>query len=102
MISSFLRRTERTRIRSFGKRCLSTTIKKVGVIGVGLMGSGIAQVSAQAGYDVVAIENNQDLLDIGIGRIEDSLNKVMKRKMKKDSNFSGSDAATEKVMIQYT
>ncbi len=32
------------------------TIKKVGVLGCGLMGSGIAQVSATAGFDVISLE----------------------------------------------
>ncbi|HKV83981.1 MAG TPA: 3-hydroxybutyryl-CoA dehydrogenase [Ktedonobacterales bacterium] len=45
------------------------TIKKVGVIGGGLMGSGIAQTAAQAGYDVVLAEVNQELLDRGMKRI---------------------------------
>jgi 3-hydroxybutyryl-CoA dehydrogenase len=38
-------------------------IKQVGVIGCGLMGSGIAQVSAQAGFPTVVIEANQAFLD---------------------------------------
>jgi 3-hydroxybutyryl-CoA dehydrogenase len=45
-------------------------IKKVGVVGGGLMGSGIAQTAAQAGYDVIMAEVNQELLDRGIGRVE--------------------------------
>jgi 3-hydroxybutyryl-CoA dehydrogenase len=44
-------------------------IKKVGVIGGGLMGSGIAQTAAQAGYEVVLAEVNQELLDRGMKRI---------------------------------
>ena len=44
-------------------------IKKVGVIGGGLMGSGIAQTAAQAGYEVVLAEVNQELLDRGMGRV---------------------------------
>lgn len=43
-------------------------IKKVGVVGGGLMGSGIAQSAAQAGYDVLLAEVNQDLLDTGMKR----------------------------------
>jgi 3-hydroxybutyryl-CoA dehydrogenase len=46
------------------------TIKKVGVVGGGLMGSGIAQTAAQAGYDVLMAEVSQELLDRGIGRVE--------------------------------
>jgi 3-hydroxybutyryl-CoA dehydrogenase len=45
-------------------------IKKVGVVGGGLMGSGIAQTAAQAGYDVIMAEVNQELLDRGIERVE--------------------------------
>ena len=44
-------------------------IKKVGVIGGGLMGSGIAQTAAQSGYEVVLAEVNQELLDRGMGRV---------------------------------
>ena len=49
------------------------TIKTVGVIGCGLMGSGIAQVSAQAGFPTVVVEVSQELLDRGIGGISRSL-----------------------------
>ncbi|MBF6591831.1 MAG: 3-hydroxybutyryl-CoA dehydrogenase [Ktedonobacterales bacterium] len=45
------------------------TIKHVGVVGAGLMGSGIAQTIAQAGYDVVLMEVNQELLDRGLARV---------------------------------
>ena len=44
-------------------------IEKVGVVGGGLMGSGIAQAAAQAGYDVVLAEINQELLDRGMQRV---------------------------------
>jgi 3-hydroxybutyryl-CoA dehydrogenase len=48
-------------------------IKQVGVIGCGLMGSGIAQVSAQAGFPTVVIEANQAFLDKGLGGLGKSL-----------------------------
>ena len=48
-------------------------IKQVGVIGCGLMGSGIAQVSAQAGFPTVVIEANQAFLDKGLGGMRKSL-----------------------------
>jgi len=54
-------------------------IEKVGVLGCGLMGSGIAQVSAQSGYDVVIREVNQELLDKGLGNIEKFLQKGVDR-----------------------
>ena len=40
-------------------------IKKVGVLGCGLMGSGIAQVAAMAGFDVIVLEVDQKYLDKG-------------------------------------
>src|SRR5215467_12369496 len=45
-------------------------IGKVGVVGLGLMGSGIAQVCAQAGIPTVAREVDQALVDKGLGRIK--------------------------------
>jgi 3-hydroxybutyryl-CoA dehydrogenase len=44
-------------------------IKTVGVLGCGLMGAGIAQVSATAGYRTIVREVNQGVLDKGLGRI---------------------------------
>ena len=58
-------------------------VKKVGVVGLGLMGHGVAQVTSQTGYEVIAIETNKDALDTGIKRIKDSLGKVMARSLKK-------------------
>ncbi len=40
-------------------------ISKVGVVGCGLMGSGIAEVGIRAGYNVVVLEVNRGLLDRG-------------------------------------
>jgi 3-hydroxybutyryl-CoA dehydrogenase len=54
-------------------------IKKIGVLGCGLMGSGIAQVSAVAGYDVVVLEQEQKFLDKGFAGIEKSLAKMAEK-----------------------
>lgn len=54
-------------------------IKKVGVLGCGLMGSGIAQVSATAGYDVTVLEAEQRFLDKGFGAIGKSLAKFAEK-----------------------
>jgi len=54
-------------------------IEKVGVVGLGLMGSGIAQVAAQAGFSVVAREINDELLDKGMKNIERSLQKFVEK-----------------------
>jgi len=45
-------------------------IKKVGVVGCGVMGSGIAQLCAQSGYQVVVSEINDELLNKGLASIE--------------------------------
>jgi 3-hydroxybutyryl-CoA dehydrogenase len=54
-------------------------IKSVGVLGAGLMGHGIAQVAAQAGYDVVLREVDDDRLQKGIGRISKQLARAVEK-----------------------
>jgi 3-hydroxybutyryl-CoA dehydrogenase len=54
-------------------------ISKVGVVGCGLMGHGITQISAQAGWDVVVREVDQGQLDKGIGKIEKQLGKAVEK-----------------------
>src|ERR1700686_1813024 len=58
-------------------------IKKVGVLGCGLMGSGIAQVCATAGFDVIVLEVEQKYLDKGFAGIEKSLAKFAERPVEK-------------------
>ena len=48
-------------------------IQKVGVIGSGLMGSGIAEIAAKSGFEVTVVEVDQETLDRGRGRIEKSM-----------------------------
>jgi 3-hydroxybutyryl-CoA dehydrogenase len=54
-------------------------ISKVGVLGAGLMGHGIAQVSAESGYDVVLREVDDERLQKGIGRIEKQLARAVEK-----------------------
>jgi 3-hydroxybutyryl-CoA dehydrogenase len=54
-------------------------IKKVGVLGCGLMGAGIAQVSATAGFNTVVLEQDQKFLDKGFAGIEKSLAKFAEK-----------------------
>ena len=58
-------------------------IRKVGVLGCGLMGSGIAQVCASAGIDVVVLEASQAVLDKGFAGIDKSLAKFAERPVEK-------------------
>jgi 3-hydroxybutyryl-CoA dehydrogenase len=57
----------------------STDISKVGVVGCGLMGSGIAQVSAMTGFQTVVCDVSQDVLNRGLAGIEKSLAKLAEK-----------------------
>lgn len=54
-------------------------IKRVGVVGCGLMGSGIAEVCALGGYQVVVSEVDDDLLRRGVSRLEASMQRGVQR-----------------------
>lgn len=56
-------------------------IRKVGVVGCGLMGSGIAQVAATAGLPTVVREVSRDLLDRGLAAMEKSLSKLVEKEI---------------------
>lgn len=54
-------------------------IRKIGVLGCGLMGSGIAEVAAKAGFDTVVREVSETLLEKGMGKIRGSLGKAVEK-----------------------
>src|SRR5918994_3597729 len=54
-------------------------IKTVGVIGCGLMGSGITQVSAQSGFQTLVVEANDEFLQRGLGRLKQTLDGLLER-----------------------
>jgi len=54
-------------------------IQKVGVVGCGLMGSGIAQVCSQAGFSTVVREVNGELVEKGLKSIEKNLNRLVEK-----------------------
>src|ERR1700686_2999905 len=58
-------------------------VNKVGVLGCGLMGAGIAQVCAMAGFVVTVLEVEQKFLDKGFAGIEKSLAKFAERPVEK-------------------
>jgi 3-hydroxybutyryl-CoA dehydrogenase len=72
-------------------------ISKVGVLGCGLMGHGIAQICAQAGWEVAVREASADKLEGGIGKIE----KQLARAVEKDKIEQG-DADAVRARIQPT
>lgn len=54
-------------------------IQTIGVIGCGLMGSGIVEVAAKSGFEVIVSEANEDFLRSGMARIEHSLGRALKK-----------------------
>ena len=72
-------------------------IRRVGVAGFGLMGHGIAQVSAQAGYEVVVREAEQRFLDAGWKRVDASLDRLVK-----GGKLSDADAKATRARITGT
>ena len=56
---------------------MGSDIRKVGVIGIGLMGSGIAQVAAARGFETVVVDVTSELLEKGMSRIRQSLDRLV-------------------------
>lgn len=54
-------------------------MKKIGVIGFGTMGSGIAQVCLEAGYDVVAVEQEEGFFENGLKQLQRNWNRSIER-----------------------
>ncbi len=52
-------------------------IKKLGVVGAGQMGQGIAQVAAQSGLDVVMVDAALDFAQAGVGKIKKQLDRLV-------------------------
>ncbi len=63
-------------------------MKKIGVVGCGLMGSGIAQVAALSGYATTVVEVNDDLLKKGLALIDSSLERGKKRGKISDEQYA--------------
>ena len=85
-------RTMKAIARSQRRFSTAPEIKRVGVVGLGLMGHGIAQTAAEKGFEVVAIESEARFLDAGMARIESSVKKLSEKSVKK-GKMSEADAA---------
>jgi 3-hydroxybutyryl-CoA dehydrogenase len=72
-------------------------INKVGVVGCGLMGHGIAQIAAEAGWDVVVREVDQDALDKGMAKVDKQLGRAVEK-----GKMEEGDAKTARERIQPT
>ncbi|CAB3401176.1 unnamed protein product [Caenorhabditis bovis] len=73
-------------VRGLSTSATLSKINNVTVIGAGLMGSGIAQVSANAKLNVTVVDNNQEALNKAHKSIEVSLKRVAKKKFAEDVN----------------
>lgn len=78
--------TLQTRATAINKGGIQMEIKKVMVIGAGQMGGGIAQVCAQAGFDVLLNDMNADALDNGMKRIEKLLSRAVEKERISESD----------------
>ena len=67
------------RYRMKEKREKAMNIKRVCVVGIGVMGSGIVQVCAQAGYDTYAVSRSEESLERGIAKIKGNLSLLVKK-----------------------
>jgi 3-hydroxybutyryl-CoA dehydrogenase len=56
-----------------------TTVNKLGVVGAGQMGQGIAQVAAQAGVDVIIVDAAPDFAQAGVGKIKKQLDRLVEK-----------------------
>ena len=74
-------------------------ITTVGVVGLGLMGHGIAQISAAAGFQTVGVDLNAEVLANGQKAIETSVAKLNSRKASKNPDFDA-PAATEETLAR--
>jgi len=70
---------------------------KVGILGAGAMGSGIAQVASQSKHDVVLVDTNSDQLE----KAKAKLSKVMDRLVEKE-RVSGDESSAIQNRIQYS
>jgi 3-hydroxybutyryl-CoA dehydrogenase len=74
---------------------MAQPISHVGVVGCGLMGSGIAEVAAKSGYRVIVREVSRELLESGMARINNSLDRAVSRgKLSQDDR----EAAQARIM----
>ncbi len=73
------------------------TVKRVGVVGLGLMGSGIAATFAVAGYDVLAAEQDASRLDQGIARAADAIRSMARRARLSDGDVEAAIARIARV-----
>lgn len=73
---------------------MENTLQRIGVVGCGLMGAGIAEVCARAGSDVVVVESSQERADSGRERLDKSLRRAQER-----GRLDSADAVLERIRV---
>ena len=84
------------------RRLFSSTphgVTTVGVVGLGLMGHGIAQTAAEKGYSVVAVELEERFLAGGLKRVDDSVTKLAAKAVKKGKMDEAAAAAHREAVM---
>ncbi|HUR24886.1 MAG TPA: 3-hydroxybutyryl-CoA dehydrogenase [Candidatus Thermoplasmatota archaeon] len=71
---------------------MASVVSRVGVVGAGQMGAGIAQAAAQAGYDVILVDLKPEFVAKGVATIERSLAKFVEKKTLADADAKAARA----------
>jgi 3-hydroxyacyl-CoA dehydrogenase / enoyl-CoA hydratase / 3-hydroxybutyryl-CoA epimerase len=77
------------KLKNRPKDVAKSEFKKIGILGAGMMGAGIANVTAMAGLEVVLLDSTQDAVEKGKSYSEDLLNKAIKRKRMTEEKRDG-------------
>jgi hypothetical protein len=89
--ASFFRKQQEEQLRNLKT---GAPVRRVGVVGLGLMGHGIAQTAAEKGLEVVAVDLEERFIDSGMRRIEDSVRKMASKAVAK-GKLSEADAEAQ-------
>ncbi len=79
---------------------MSSGIRKVGVVGIGLMGSGIAQVAASQGFNTVVVDVTAEIIERGMERVRGSLQRLVESHQKSAGKTGVPPEEKEKILRQ--
>ena len=79
---------------------MSTAIRRVGVMGIGLMGSGIAQVATTKGFDLLVVDVTPEILARGMERIRASVRRLVGSYQKTSGNTGIAPEEEEKIIAR--
>ena len=79
---------------------MSTGIRRVGVVGIGLMGSGITQVAAAQNFDTVVVDVSPEIVGKGMERIRDSVKRLADSYQKTSGKSGIAPSEAEKILAR--